>query len=83
MRWGEFAALLSGLSEDSPLGRIVRIRAENDPKILERFTPHQHRIRNEWRRKAALRVSAEGRDEILEILKNTFISMAGGVNNGE
>lgn len=81
MRWGEFAALLSGLSEDSPLGRIVRIRAENDPKILEHFTPNQHRIRNEWRRKTALKVSAKDRDEVLEMLKNTFISMAGGVTN--
>ena len=82
MKWGEFCALLSGLSADSPLGRIVRIRAENDPKILKSFTSHQRKIRSEWRNRTALKVSEESRDSILEELKNFFISI-GGVENGE
>ena len=82
MKWDEFCALLSGLSADSPLGRIVRIRAENDPEILEKFTPHQRKIRSEWRNKAVLKVSEKSRDEVLENLKNFFISI-GGVENGD
>ena len=83
MKWDEFCALLSGLSADSPLGRIVRIRAENDPKMLEKFTPHQRKIRSEWRNRTALKVSEKSRDNILEELNNFFISIAGGVKNGE
>ena len=83
MKWDEFCALLSGLSADSPLGRIVRIRAENDPKMLEKFTPHQRKIRSERRNRTALKVSEKSRDNILEELKNFFISIAGGVKNGE
>ncbi len=78
MKWGEFASLLAGLSADSPLGRIVQIRCENDPKILEKFTPQQHKIRNDWREKTAKQVSAESFDSFLEAMKNTFIKMAGG-----
>ncbi len=77
MKWGEFCALLSGLNADSPLGRIVQIRAENDPKILKHFTAHQKRIRSEWRNKAAANVSENARDDAVEFFKNLFISLAG------
>ena len=60
----------------------LRIRAENDSKILKNFTPHQRKIRSEWRNRTALKVSEKSRDNILEELKNFFISI-GGVENGE
>lgn len=76
MKWGEFVALLSGLSAESPLGRVVQIRCENDPKILEKFTPQQHRIRREWRQRTAQNVSDERLDEALEFFKNMFKGQA-------
>lgn len=82
MKWGEFTALLSGLSGDSPLGRIVQIRVENDPKIIDKFTTHQRRIWSEWRNKKAVAVTENDRDLFLEQMKNAFIAMAGGVVNG-
>lgn len=48
MSWCEFCSLLSGLSEKSPLGRVVSIRLESDSEIIKSFTPAQHKIRNEW-----------------------------------
>lgn len=30
MGWGEFCSLLSGIDADTPLGRVVLIRAETD-----------------------------------------------------
>ena len=51
MKWREFCALLSGLGENSSLVRMVKLRLENDPNVLEHYTPAQHRIRDEWRRK--------------------------------
>lgn len=51
MSWNEFCTLLSALSSDTPLGRIVSIRAEKDPKVLKNFTPEQKKIRNDWQRR--------------------------------
>ena len=76
MKWDEFCSLLSGLSADSPLGRIVQIRSENDPNMLKHFTKHQRKIRSDWRNRTAKQVTAKNRDEMLEQLKQMFISMA-------
>ena len=35
--------------DDTPLGRVVAVRSEDNPDILKGFTPSQHRIRSEWR----------------------------------
>ena len=48
MSWEEFCSLLSGIMHDTPLGEIVSIRAEKDPKRIKEFSPEQKRIRNEW-----------------------------------
>ena len=47
MKWDEFKDMLSGLGPDTPLGRMVSIRSEDDPEILELFSPEQKRIRME------------------------------------
>lgn len=51
MSWQEFCTLLSGLLPDTPLGKIVSIRAEKDPKVLKNFTKEQKKIRNDWQRR--------------------------------
>lgn len=76
MKWNEFCALLSGLSAESPLGRVVSIRLENDPDTLKNFNKHQHKIRNKWLSKRTNNVTAEERDRVLEQLKQVFICMA-------
>ena len=48
MSWGEFCSLLSGLMPDTPLGQIVGIRSEKDPKKIKNFTKEQRKIRNDW-----------------------------------
>ncbi len=48
MSWMEFCSLLGGIMPDTPLGRIVSIRSEKDPKRIKEFTKEQRRIRNEW-----------------------------------
>ncbi len=78
MTWDEFKDLLSGIGPDTPLGRIVTIRAEEDREMLKHFTKEQHRIRNEWRSRGAQNVSKENMEDILNSLKNAFISMSRG-----
>ena len=59
MKWGEFSSLLSGLNGDTPLGNIVRIRSENDPKVIKNFTENEKRIRSKWLNKNAKEISHE------------------------
>ena len=76
MTWNEFISLLGGLSEDSPLGRIVRIRLENDPNMLKQFSAHQKKIRSQWRSRRAKAVSTVDRDTFLNNILAAFKSMA-------
>ena len=46
----EYISLLTGLGPDTPLGRIVRIRAEKDPKIIKNFSESEREIHNEWKK---------------------------------
>lgn len=79
MKWDEFRALLSGLGPDTPLGRVVQIRSEEDEEVLKYFTPEQKRIRREWRVRNAGEKSEEELASVLESLKQAFIQMVGGV----
>lgn len=57
MSWDEFCTLLSGLRYDTPLGNVVSIRSETDKEVIKNFTPQQKRIRNDWARRSAKRVT--------------------------
>lgn len=76
MNWHEFSYLINGLGAESPLGRIVSIRAENDPETLKHFTADQKRIRNEYRRKQALQKSDKEVENFAETLKKAFIQLS-------
>lgn len=76
MSWREFSYLLEGLSGETPLGRIVSVRAENDPEALKDFTPEQRRIRNEYRRKIAKEKSSKEVENAMEQFKQAFIQIS-------
>ena len=78
MKWSEFRDLLVGISPDTALGRIVAIRAEEDKDVLKHFSKEQHRIRNEWRARKTKKIEPGNMEDILEQLRQGFISMAGG-----
>lgn len=80
MKWNEFSSLLMGLDSKTALGRVVSIRAEEDPEILKCFTKHENKIRNDWRKKQAKNKSQEELVNVLDEIKDAFLSMAGGVN---
>ncbi|MGN0299232.1 MAG: Gp15 family bacteriophage protein [Lachnospiraceae bacterium] len=81
LSWNEFCDLLAGLGPDTPLGRIVSIRAEENEDILKHFSKEQHRIRNEWRRKKAKEITEQQLESFLESMKQAFVKMAGSVQN--
>ncbi len=78
MPWEEFKQFLSGISPETPLGRIVSIRSEKDKGILKHFTPEQRRIRSEWQNRIAKNKAPADTEKGLEAWKNAFIAMAGG-----
>lgn len=47
--WSDWCKLVSGLMEDTPLGRVVALRMENDPEVLKNLSASQRRIRSEWK----------------------------------
>lgn len=81
MKWQEFVALLSGIGPDTPLGRIVQIRSEDDKDVLKGFSKEEKRIRSEWRARQAKNVSAKELDDVLALLQDAFVKMAGGIAN--
>ena len=76
MSWREFLFMLEGLSGETPLGRVVNIRAEDNPEKLKDFTPEQKRMRNEYRAKIAKKKSDKEVADAIEQFKQVFIGMA-------
>ena len=68
MSWSEFCTLLAGIMPETPLGRVVSIRSENDKEVLKSFTKEQHRIRNEWRSRMTKAITLN-KDEAKKQLK--------------
>ena len=75
--WAEVKNLIKGLGPETPLGNIVSIRAEKDKNILKNFTPEQHRIRNEWKKKVANKKleDKESLDKSMDFLQNAIEKM--------
>lgn len=51
MSWDEFCTHLHGLMPETPLGQVITIRSESDKDTLKHFTPAQHKMRNDWKRR--------------------------------
>lgn len=76
MKWDEFRALISGLDAETPLGRIVQIRAENDKEVIKRFTKEQKRIRNEWRIRSSQSMDKDTFEQAMKGFEKMFEAMA-------
>ncbi len=48
LSWQDWNKLVSGLMDDTPLGRVVAVRSEQDAEVIKRFSPWQKQIRMEW-----------------------------------
>lgn len=76
LSWVEFISLISGLDSETPLGRIVSIRSETDMDMLKHFSAEQHRIRNEWHKKAAQNVNMDKYNDAMNYFSSMFRGMA-------
>lgn len=48
LSYSDWSKLVSGIMDDTPLGRIIAIRIEDDGEIIKKMTPEQLSIRDEW-----------------------------------
>ena len=80
MPYPEFCRLLKGISNKTPLGNIVLIRAEENKDMLKHFTPEQKRIRSEWRRNHSrvAEMTDKEKEEAEKGLQKIFAQMFGG-----
>ena len=76
MSWREFSYLINGLSGETPLGRIVRIRAENDPEVLKKFSKEEKQIRNDYRRHMAKQLPQQDVKNAMERFRQAFIRLS-------
>lgn len=79
MPWTEFCTLVSGLMPDTPLGQIITIRSEKDPKVIKGFTQDQRRIHRDWRMHQAKQKLSDPKklDDEMNALANAFRSLFG------
>lgn len=56
LKYSDWAKMVSGLMDDTPLGRVVGVRSESDQAIIRQFTPDQRTIRQDWERVRAKRI---------------------------
>ena len=87
LKYEDWAKMVSGLMEDTPLGRIVQIRAETDRDALKRLSPDQKRIRREWQQFRANQMrrdptSREAWKDQLKALERMFASAFGKRGGG-
>lgn len=72
----EFRQLLTGLNGDTPLGYVVGIRAEKDPKRIKKLTAQEKKIRSDWAKFKAqngeMKIKELNRDEISKTLSKIF-----------
>ena len=74
LSWQEFCSLLSGIMPDTPLGQIVSIRAEKDPKRIKEFNKEQKRIRNDWLKRRS-KTDGKGKNADLLAMQESFKRM--------
>ena len=77
----EWARLVGGLMDDTPLGRVVAARCERDRERIKQFSPWQRQVRAEWTafraRRARERAPEELREEMAQ-LQRALARMFGG-----
>ena len=78
MRWDEFADLIGGLSGDTALASVVRIRTETDREQIRQMTPAQRRMRADWQRRRALQRTRSETMGFVAQMQQAFANAFGG-----
>lgn len=81
--WREFCDLLAGLTEKTPLGRMVMIRSEDDEEILKTFSPDMLDERARWRASHMTNTPAMMDDEELSEAQTKLFAALQGLQGAQ
>lgn len=74
--YAEWARLVSGLMPETPLGKVVQIRMEKDPKIISKYGEYERRVRADWNKfkysQQTAEQSSQSVEQLQSMLKNLF-----------
>ena len=64
---------------DTPLGKVIEIRSEDDAEIIKNMTDEQHKIRNDWQNfiNSHITYSEEDMQKQSEMLEKMMASLFG------
>ena len=79
LSYSDWAKLVSGLMNDTPLGKVVEIRSEDDAEIIKNMTKEQLAIRSEWQSfvNSHITYSEEDMQKQSEMLEKMMASLFG------
>lgn len=79
LSYSDWAKLVSGLMNDTPLGKVVEIRSEDDADIIKNMTKEQLAIRSEWQSfvNSNITYSEEDMQKQSEMLEKMMASLFG------
>lgn len=78
LRYTDWAKMVGGLMDDTPLGRVAAIRAETDREVIRKMTPDQWEIRSEWAKFRAGSKTKEVHQEQMKQLQAMIAGLFGG-----
>ena len=67
--------MIAGIDPETPLGRIVAIRAETDKNVIKNFNRDQKRIYDAWRNRKAETMRPETYDHEMKELEKMFADL--------
>lgn len=87
LKYSDWAKLVSGLMEDTPLGRIVSIRSETDREAIRKFTSEQKKVYNDWQRFRSRKIMRDPEffrsyEEQMKALERSFAAAFGKKGGG-
>lgn len=80
--YSEWSKLVSGLMDDTPLGRVVAVRTETDRKVISQFSPWQRQIRADWNAFKAQRMKQQSPEDLEQQMKQLERMLAGAFGGG-
>lgn len=78
LRYADWAKMVGGLMDDTPLGRVVAIRSEKDADVIRRMTPDQRKIKSEWTTYQASKTTKGEQRQQMKQIQAMIASMFGG-----
>lgn len=81
----EWAKLVGGLMDSTPLGRVVAVRAEQNRDVIAKMSPWQRKIRSDWQAfqaKKAVKKPPEDLRRQMDNLERMLAKAFGGEKHG-